>query len=258
MLYGKSATEAQSSRRTVEVNHRNYELSSYVGAAPVRGHYLEGNEVNDNGLPQGFLVEQPPCAVTEPHFHETNQFQVVVEGGGAFGTQHVSPLSIQYANAHTPYGPIVSGAGGITYFTLRAKWDPGAKYMPASRDKLIKGNQRSLLIAGLDSDSMEIRAARKSSTIETIIPEEADRLGAWRLCLGPDQSAVAGHLTGSGGQYIVVSEGSMLHNGVWFPRMSVLFVTKEETPLEILAGKDGLDILVLQFPADNADQTERR
>ena len=125
--------------------------------------------------------------------------------------------------------------------------------MPASRDKLIKGNQLSLLIAGLDSDSMEIRAARKSSTIETIIPEEADRLGAWRLCLEPDQAVVAGHLTGSGGQYIVVSEGSMLHNGGWFPRMSVLFMTKEETPLEILAGKDGLDLLVLQFPEDNTD-----
>ena len=130
--------------------------------------------------------------------------------------------------------------------------------MPASRDKLIKGNQRSLLVAGLESDSMEIRAARKSSTIETIIPEEADLLGAWRICLGPDQSMVAGHPTGSGGQYIVVSEGSMLHNGGWFPRLSVLFVTNEETPLKILAGKDGLDLLVLQFPEDNTDQTERR
>ena len=74
MLYGKSAPEAQSTRRAVEVNLRNYELSSYVGAAPVRGHYLEGNEVNDNGLPQGFLAEQPLFAVTKPHFHETNQF----------------------------------------------------------------------------------------------------------------------------------------------------------------------------------------
>ena len=258
MLYGKSAPEAQSTRRAVEVNLRNYELSSYVGAAPVRGHYLEGNEVNDNGLPQGFLVEQPPCAVTEPHFHETNQFQVVVEGGGTFGTQNVSPLSIQYANAHTPYGPIVSGAGGITYFTLRAKWDPGAKYMPESREKLVKGKQRSLLIAGLESDSMEMRVARKSSTIETIIPEEVDRLGAWRLCLGPNQSMVAGQLIGSGGQYVLVSEGSMFLNKTWFTRMSVLFVTNEENPLEIISGKDGLDLLVLQFPEDNTDRTEHR
>ena len=119
MVFANSASEAQLSRNIVQVNRRNYVLSSYVGAAPVRGRHIEGNEVNNNGLPQGFLVEQPLGAVTEPHFHETNQFQVVVEGGGTFGTKHLSPLAIQYANAHPSYGPIVSGARGVTYFTLR-------------------------------------------------------------------------------------------------------------------------------------------
>ena len=135
---------------------------------------------------------------------------------------------------------------------------PATKYMPESRDKLIKGKQRSLLIAGLDSDSIEVRAARKSPTIETVIPEEVDRLGAWRLCLGPNQSMVAGQLIGSGGQYAVVSEGSMFHNRTWLPRMSVLFVTNEENLPEIISGKDGLDLLVLQFPEDNTDRTEHR
>ena len=130
--------------------------------------------------------------------------------------------------------------------------------MPESRDKLIEGKQRSLLIAGLDSDSIEVRAARKSPTIETVIPEEVDRLGAWRLCLGPNQSMVAGQLIGSGGQYAVVSEGSMFHNRTWLPRMSVLFVTNEENLPEIISGKDGLDLLVLQFPEDNTDRTEHR
>lgn len=248
MLYGKSATEARAASHVVEVNHKNYVLSGYVGAAPVRGFYLEGNEVNDNGLPQGFLVEQPPGAVTNPHFHETNQFQVIVGGDGTFGKKPISPLSIQYANAHTPYGPIVSGDDGVTYFTLRANWDPGAKYMPASRDKLIKGNQRSKLVAGLPSDPPESRTARKAPMTDTIITEEPDRLAAWRLCLGPGQVSTAPDPAGSGGQYIIVSEGAMTLGDDELPRLSVLFVTEDEPPLRVAAGADGLDLLVLQFP----------
>ena len=145
MILGKSADEAAKGMALVEVNGRDYALTGYVGALPVRSYYLEGNEKNDNGEPQGFLVDQPPDSVTEPHFHETNQFQVFVNGSGYFGKLDIASLLVQYANGHSPYGPIVSRSEGIRYFTLRARWDPGAKYMPASRKKLIEGNQRQRL-----------------------------------------------------------------------------------------------------------------
>ena len=248
MLYGKSAREAATAAKIVKVNERDYVLSGYVGAAPVRGYYLEGNEVNDNGLPQGFLVEQPAGAVTNPHFHETNQFQVIVGGDGTFGKKPIAPLSIQYANAHTPYGPIVSGDAGVTYFTLRANWDPGAKYMPASRDKLIKGNQRSRLVGPIASDPEESRRTRRAPMTDTIITEEPDRLAAWRLCLGPRQVMTAPDPVGSGGQYLIVAEGGMAHAGLDLDRLSVLFVTADEPALRVAAGDDGLDLLVLQFP----------
>jgi hypothetical protein len=35
--------------------------------------------------PQAFLVEQSPNSEVRPHFHLTDQFQVVVEGGGGNG-----------------------------------------------------------------------------------------------------------------------------------------------------------------------------
>ena len=185
MLYGKSARDAATDTRVVQVNSRDYILSGYVGASPVRGYYLEGNEVNDNGEPQGFLVEQPPGAVTLPHFHETNQFQVVVGGAGHFGKQAAMPLSLQYANAHTPYGPIISGDEGIVYFTLRAKWDPGAKYMPASRDKLIKGNQRSKLISGIEVGPASALAGRPGVLAETVITPEAWPPGCFEWARAP-------------------------------------------------------------------------
>ena len=104
-----SATDALKNQRQVHVNGREYTLSEFVGAMPLRGHYQEGNESNDNGMPQGFLVTQPPGSVTPAHFHEPNQFQVFVDGSGRIGARAAPPLSVQYANGHTPYGPIVGG-----------------------------------------------------------------------------------------------------------------------------------------------------
>jgi len=248
MLYGKSASEAAQERRVVEVNSRDYQLSGYVGVSPVRGYYLEGNEVNDNGEPQGFLVEQPPGAVTLPHFHETNQFQVVVGGSGRFGKKPTRPVSVQYANAHTPYGPIVSGEAGITYFTLRANWDPGAKYMPASRDRLVKGNQRSRLVAGVAQATARERGRRTATEIDTLMEPEPDGLAAWMARLAPGGTAPPADPSGSGGQYLVVTGGELICDGRSLPRLSVLFITHDEPPLSITAGAGGLELLILQFP----------
>ena len=35
--------------------------------------------------PMAFLVEKEPHAVTKPHFHQADQYQVVVQGGGRLG-----------------------------------------------------------------------------------------------------------------------------------------------------------------------------
>jgi len=129
---------SEATQRQVHVNGRDYILNEYVGQAPKRGTCVEGNEVGDTGLPQGFLVEQPPGAITLPHFHETNQFQVFVDGIGSMGKHRAEPLTVQYANGHTPYGPIKATETGVKYFTLRQRWDPGAKYMPAHATNLTK------------------------------------------------------------------------------------------------------------------------
>ena len=135
MLLATSTADAEKNTRAVDVHGQKYVLREYIGAAPTRGIYVDGNEANDNALPQGFLVTQPPGSVTRPHFHETNQFQVFVDGSGRFGKKDAYPLTVQYANGHTPYGPITAGDQGVMYFTLRQRWDPGAKYMPQMREK---------------------------------------------------------------------------------------------------------------------------
>jgi len=250
MLHQRSADEARRNQRRIQVNGHEYVLSAYVGAAPLRGMYVEGNEVNDNGLPQGFLVQQPPGSVTLPHFHEVNQFQVFVGGSGRMGKKAAGPLTVQYAGEHTPYGPIVAGDEGVTYFTLRAAWDPGAKYMPKSRDKLKKGRQRQKLgsaVAPCGADGL--RALTAPDTV-TLIEREDDGMGAWLLRLAPGAAMPIPDPAHGGGQYHVVVGGSLVRDGAELPELSCLFATRDEPPYEARAGAAGLEMLVLQFPKE--------
>ena len=249
MLLVTSAIEAMRNQRQVHVNGKEYMLSEFVGAMPLRGHYQEGNEVNDNGLPQGFLVTQPPGSVTPAHFHEPNQFQVFVAGCGRLGAKPATPLAVQYANSHTPYGPIVAGAEGLSYFTLRQRWDPGAKYVPAALEKLRKGGQRTRMASGLAMGPEDERKARTCTKTETIFEAEADGLAAYLMRAGAEQR-VRGlpDAREGGGQYLLVAGGSAVHDGNELPRWSTIFLSREEPPPSITTGATGLDLLVLQFP----------
>lgn len=246
------AEQARQNQRRIQVNGREYTLSEYVGAAPTHGKYVEGNETNDNGMPQGFLVHQPPNAITPAHFHEPNQFQIFVGGGGRLGAFPANPLTIQYANGHTPYGPIVAGPEGVEYFTLRQRWDPGAKYMPASRDLLRKGNQRARIKGGFPAMTAEARAGLTETNIEVVFAPEADGLAGWLYRLGANASVALPQPSDAGGQYLIVTEGSLQHDGASLTPRSTIYLTSEEAGITATAGAEGLDLLVLQFPRMSA------
>ncbi|MGD9806608.1 MAG: hypothetical protein AB7E81_10855 [Hyphomicrobiaceae bacterium] len=248
MLIVTSRAEAAARARTVHVNGRDYTIDEYVGTAPKKGMYVEGNEANDDGRPQGFLVHQPPNATTPAHFHEPNQFQVFVFGKGRMGAAPTSPLTVQYANGHTPYGPIVAGEEGVQYFTLRQRWDPGAKYVPAAMPLLKKGNQRTRIKSGIHVAEVEERKARTEAAIETIMKEEADGLAAWIWRLGPGGTDRLPEPSKGGGQYLIVTGGDLKSDGQLLDRLSTIYVTPEEPAFGIEAGPEGLDLLVLQFP----------
>jgi len=254
MLLATTADEAMQNQRVVHVNGRDYVLSEYIGAAPVRGRYVDGNEANDNGLPQGFLVDQPPGAVTLPHFHETNQFQVFVEGVGSMGKHAAIPLTVQYSNGHTPYGPIKASETGVKYFTLRQSWDPGAKYMPGSRAKLKMGNQRTRLKGNIGLLDDGGRRALSVPVVETIFEREEDGMAAWLYLAGADAKVVMPDTVDTGGQYLVVAGGALIVEDKIFDRWSVIFVTADDVACSGTAAGDGVELLVLQFPcASGAD-----
>ena len=251
MLIATSTAEAMQNQRLVHVNGHDYTLSAYVGAAPLRGKYVEGNERNDNGLPQGFLVWQPPGSVTLPHFHETNQFQVFVEGIGSMGKHAAQPLTVQYANGHTPYGPIIASETGVHYFTLRQRWDPGAKYMPGARDKLTKGNQRTRIKGAIPTTTEAERDGIRTPRFDEVFAPEDDGMAAWLCRFGREQSCEIPDVSGTGGQYLVVADGELMHDGKLYEKWSTLFLTPDEPTPAFVSTSSGLDLLILQFPAQH-------
>ena len=255
MVISVSAAQADANARTIDVRGQAYVLREYVGAAPVRGTYVEGNESNDNALPQGFLVDQPAGSITHPHFHETNQFQVFVGGSGRFGKKEAQPVTVQYASGHTPYGPIVAGDDGVRYFTLRQRWDPGAKYMPQMRDRLQRGRQRQALIADLPVlDAAELSQLKHNDTMNFLGPETDGLLGAL-VSVAPNMRVDLPDPALGMGQYQIVVAGSMRygsgdadHDHSLLERLSCQFVFADDGATHAEASDQGLQLLVLRFP----------
>src|SRR5262249_40491644 len=86
------------------------------------------------GGPQGFLAGiGKGGAMGTPPFHDVDQYQVFVRGGGRLGRTPADPVTFHYADAYTPYGPIVGGGEGIDFLTIRAACATGYFPMPGSR-----------------------------------------------------------------------------------------------------------------------------
>jgi hypothetical protein len=198
--------------------------------------------------PQAFLVEQDPGTVIEPHFHLENEFQVMVAGSGSLGRHAVEPVSVHYAGAHTGYGPITAGSDGLHYFTLRARMDSGAQFLPGARDKMQRVPKRHLLGNPLRPSHAPELSARREPEVVSILEPETDGIAAWMLRV-PAGRASTPPVHPGGGRFLVVIGGMLELNGERLPRLSTAFMSAEESVPPLRAGSDGLEVLVLQFPS---------
>jgi hypothetical protein len=68
------------------------------------------------------VLKVPPGYTSEAHFHDYDQFQVVIEGSVDMAGEILIPGSVHYTDAKTPYGPFRAGPDGLTMMIIR----PGA------------------------------------------------------------------------------------------------------------------------------------
>ncbi len=232
-------------------------VTAYIGKDSPTHKVEAARSTSDTIFPMAYSVEQDPWSHLRPHYHAVDQFQLVVEGSGTIGHHPVTPLSIHFTGPHSAYGPIKAGPEGIHYLTLRNQWDPGGRYLPEARHELqntphkyrevIAGPAR--LLAAQDLQRLT------QSSIEALVEPQADGLAVWYLRIPAGQSIAGPDQSGSGGQFWVVLGGGAARagEGLLAPLSCIFISAGESSPFSIEAGAEGLEIMVLQFPFDQAN-----
>jgi hypothetical protein len=208
---------------------------------------------SDGLYPMAFLVEKDAAAVVHPHFHQADQYQVVVQGSGRLGLHDVSSVAVHYTDSYSAYGPIVAADEGISWFTLRNAWDPGARYMTQHRRQLrearARHQHREATCGPLPPLTEQERAALTAPTANAVIAEAADGLGTWRYTVPASGSVTGPDPSAGGGQFWLIASGSAAVAGnAQLPVQSCVFVAPEDTAAILLAGNGGADLICMQFP----------
>ena len=197
-----------------------------------------------NAEPQAFLVDRMFAGATiAPHFHDVDQYQVVVDGYCNMGKNAAPPVSFQYADAYTPYGPIKGEEKGFSFFTLRPVASGGFFPMPGSRQDMPGRAGRNISAHFARTGP----APAAGECVEAALMEEqGDGVDARGFRLGAGAS-MTGPASEGGGQYYLVCEGAVTHNSKVLPQWSLAHVLAGEDAPTMQAGPEGADVLVLQF-----------
>jgi hypothetical protein len=207
----------------------------------------------DPNLAQAYIVDQDPGTRVEPHYHEVEQFQVVVQGEGLLGKHAVKPVALHYTDPYTAYGPIIPNDGSrIAYFTMRAKSDVRARFLhePDARAAM-KPSRRRFLLLGPDKVGLSDAAALKARSgvaVDKLIEMHDDGVTAEVVRLGPGAKATCLDPKTGGGHYVLVVNGALVREGSALPYCSCAFVRPDNPALEVEAGPEGAELLVMQYP----------
>jgi hypothetical protein len=225
-------------------------ISTYIGGDIARRKLEKATEADvrrDGELhPMAYLVEQEPKSEIHAHFHRSDQFQLFVGGDGTIGKRPINGFALHYAGAFTTYGPINSGQNGVNYLTLRNGWDPGASWMPQSRDVLKEAGSRERRHHMVDV--AQIMQEMPQDTACTLINPATDGVGAWLHRLG-DGAIVSGPDPALGrGQYWIVLDGDAHIDSHAADLLSCTYIDCSEPSAQATAGTRGATIVIVQFP----------
>lgn len=216
--------------------------------------YLIESETTTTPAPQAFLVHQQPGWVLPIHFHLQQQFQVVTRGHGTLGKQAVAPFTVHYSSREAGYGPLVAGEDGLDYLTLRAIADPGAWYLPEAREQMRKGlRKRHVTVGPIEVGPREALLALPGCAVHVLIEPDETGLAAWRVQTPPGAACAAPEQVNSGGRFHIVMGGTARTGSEEIGMPACVWCDGTEGPPHLVAGEQGLDLLVLQYPAAALD-----
>jgi len=200
----------------------------------------------DLTAPHGYLAENTPGRLLRTHFHELDQFQIFLNGGGTFGRHNIVPITVHFSRAFTPYGPIIAGENGLDFLTLRQRRDLGAYYLPDKRAVLDQMPNRVPWQVSQTLTFTESADAVTVSTLDQIMDDKG--LAAYSIHMRPNARYEAVDPATGSGQYVVVFKGSLIFEGKELKSLVIGYIASTEIPLQLVAGSEGLQAIILNFP----------
>ena len=239
-----------------EVENPRIERKLPNGHFAWRSDFIARPEDKTVDTPMAFLAEGSAHRVLRTHFHVVDQFQVMYNGSGAVGKHAVGPGAVHFSRAYTPYGPITYSEQGLGFITLRAHRDPGAQYLPESREVLDNVSDRTpwqiTVFPDFDLATGERGVAMKA--LEGL--RGPDGLSGWSVKMSPGAKAYAPEASKGDGQYILVMKGGIEHEGKLKKDLTIVWVGKDESAFELVAGPEGMEGLILNFPVPGGGRPE--
>jgi hypothetical protein len=205
--------------------------------------------------PQATMSELSANETILPHFHGVTMFQLFIAGSGTIGrsAQALEPLTVQFKDHHTAYGPVVAGPQGLSFVALRMyTGDSAPTYLdkPGYREKLQPSKKRNLTSSPVRFSIEPVLKARTEVSWEPLFDASDDGMAAHIVRLGDGMVAKGPDPAVAGGYYVFVGNGSLVHGGEELPLWSMVVVEPNEPAFEIRAGSRGLEALVLQYPRE--------
>lgn len=207
--------------------------------------------------PQATMSEMNAHETIVQHFHGISQFQIFAAGSGKIGRgDPLQPLTLQYKDHHTAYGPVVAGPQGLTFMALRIKTgDSAPVYLdkPGYRDRLKPSKRRNLISAPVGLSIEPVMQHRKEAVWEPLFTAAnvKDEMAAYMLRLGAGMAVTGPDPKAGGGYYLFVANGNLTWAGENYSRWSMVVVESGEDAVEIRAGDTGLEALIMQFPRED-------
>ncbi len=195
--------------------------------------------------PSAYINRYDPGRGSSPHYHENDQFQIIIDGKGEFGRHAVAPYCVHFSRAYTSYGPLQSDSEkGWAFLVLRSRYDSGA-HRNASDILQKVPNRRPWQI----SKHIAIPALGMGVDMQED-PDIRDDQGLFvrPLSMGPNTSTMAPDPAIGEGQFLVLFKGSLMHEGRERKAMAVVFVKPGEAAYCIQAGAQGLQGAIFNLP----------
>lgn len=236
------------------------QIVSYAEKEPNRFKRGKGWKVNlfgqNSDVPteelQAFRIDMSAHMVLDTHLHIVDQFQIFIAGSGKIGRDQADMVTAHYADHHTAYGPLVAGAQGMSYLTLRPKTDAGLIKIstPNIREYLQPTKRRHRTSSPVTLSIHPVLQHLDEVVIETIFEEKPGDEGMSAIVyrLGSGMSAPAPATEGTGGYYVVVMNGGLETDGGTLEPWSLVFVAPGEEPMTLKASEKGVEVMVTIFP----------